>query len=127
MKFTTPTRSYGDRCDTRTRLDLVARLPAVLRVSLVLRRLPRLVVLVHDRVRVERREARPQEARAADDATRRRDDVVRDLLESPEGRGSVRANVGVELKGVSRWSCEASRTGVESGGPWAERDDCKSP
>ena len=56
--------------------------------------------------------------------TRRSD--ARPLSASPEGR-SIRAHVGVELKGV-RWSCEASRcVGIESGGPWAERDDGKSP
>jgi len=56
--------------------------------------------------------------------TRRSD--ARSLSASPEGR-SIRANVGVELKGV-RWSCEASRcVGIERGGPWAERDDGKSP
>ena len=73
-------RGFLARVSRPHRLDLFARLPAVLHVSPVLRRLPVLVVRVQDRVRVERREARLQEARAADDATRRRDDVVRDFV-----------------------------------------------
>jgi hypothetical protein len=43
---------------------------------------------------------------------------------SPEGR-SIRANDGVEFKGV-RWSSKASRAGVESEG-WAERRAGQSP
>ena len=44
-----------------------------------------------------------------------------------EGRSIVQSDVGVKFIGVS-WSCEASRcVGIESEGPWAERDAGKSP
>eukprot|EP00982_Pelagococcus_subviridis_P016730 31495-Pelagococcus_subviridis.AAC.12 len=38
-----------------------------------------------------------------------------DARSASEGRGSIRANVGVELKGVRR-SCEAPRAGIETVG-----------
>ena len=42
-----------------------------------------------------------------------------------EGR-SIQSDVGVEFIGVS-WRSKASRSGIESEGPWAEREDGKSP
>ena len=45
---------------------------------------------------------------------------------SPGMPGSIQANIGVEFIGVS-WRLKASRTGIESEGPWAERCAGKSP
>jgi hypothetical protein len=54
---------------------------------------------------------------------------TRPFTDAAEGRGSTRANVGVELKGV-RSGVERRRgvcVGIESEGPWAERNAGKSP
>jgi len=67
------------------------------------------------RVELAQEQARERPLRVAAEAVAR---------EAADGR-SIRANVGVELKGV-RWSSKASRTGIESEG-WAERDAGKSP
>jgi len=59
-------------------------------------------------------------------STKRRQSARSRSSAASEAEGhSIRANVGVEFKGV-RWSRKASRAGIESE-VWAERDDGKSP